>query len=61
MFPQKTADPTLTTKVEREVDKIRDKIYQEAQKTGWHKYWENTRKKLAKEGYKLVSPQVAAP
>lgn len=61
MFPKRTADPRLITKVEREVDKIRDKIYQEAQKTGWHKYWKNARRKLAKEGYKLANPQVVAP
>lgn len=52
---RKPADRIVVTKVEEEIDQIRDKIEQEikAKKLDWLVYWQNKRKEFAKKGYLL--------
>lgn len=42
------------TKVEREIDEIRDKISQEIKKVGWERYWGEAREELKSKGYRLT-------
>jgi len=51
----KPADKVVVTKVEEEVDRIRDKIEQEikAKRLSWLVYWQNKRKEFAQRGYLL--------
>lgn len=52
---KKAADKTVITKVEEEIDRVRDEIEQEvkAKKLDWLVYWQNERKEFARKGYLL--------
>jgi len=50
---KRKADNVVVTKVEEEIDRIRDKIEQEVKAKGvsWLVYWQNKRKEFAQRGY----------